>query len=128
MSNGTHCIRLLTALTALALAALAGGCISANVDSKGWQGVARDYKDTYSDSGDHRRAMTEKRAVKIARDRAEKEGIDDDDFDKYRIEVQKKDEFWLVTFDLKRSRRMGWPDHFTVRVDKEGNTLIYKGR
>ena len=89
----------------------------ARVDVPGWR--------SRSDS-DRPKEMTDKRAVKIAKDRAEDEGIDDDDLDQYRVVVDKADGFWWVSFRLGRTRRRRWPDRFTIRVDAQGNTLLYK--
>jgi hypothetical protein len=106
----------------LLLAALAGGCsASANVDTKGWQEVAREYKDAYAGTGGE-----EGRAVQNAREAAIDAGLKKDRLSEYNITAAAKDDLWWVSFRQKGSDQKTWPECFVVRVARDNSTRLYK--
>jgi hypothetical protein len=112
---------ILLAAAGLLAAGLVGGCFSANVDSSGWQSVAREYKDAYAPSSPQR-----DRAVQSAREKAIEEGLTSKELADYDIRTAYQEPFWWVDFRREDRKGKSWPDRFVIRVDEKGRTLLYK--
>ena len=121
MRNDRFALGILAGLGGLLLAAIAVGCFSASVDSRGWQDVAREYKETYSGSGSDR-----DRAVQAAREAAIEAGLTMDQLADYSIATESEDGYWWVSFHHRSSDGKTWPSRFVVRVDSNRKIRLYR--
>jgi hypothetical protein len=104
---------------AVLAAGLLGGCV--NVDSRGWQDVARGYKETYAPSSPEK-----DRAIQAAREAAIENGLTARELDDYEIDANRKGETWWVDFHHEKRKGKAWPDRFVVRVAEKGRTEVFR--
>lgn len=123
MRDGRLSFAVFSVLAALLPAGFMVGCFSANVDvdSKGWQKVASDYREAYAGSGSER-----DRAVQGAREAAIEAGLKKDQLSDYSISTRAEDKSWWVGFRLRNSEGKTWPARFLVRVGPDGRTVLYR--
>jgi hypothetical protein len=121
MKNGRLIVAALAGVIGAMVSGLPLGCVNANVDSSGWQQVAREYKDAYA-GGD----TDQDRAVQSAREAAIEAGLTKDQLSDYAVSVDSREKYRWVEFRKRGSKGETWPAHFVVRVDPAGKTIVYK--
>jgi hypothetical protein len=106
---------------AIFTAAFSAGCFNASVDTRGWQSVAREYKDAYAPSD-----RDKQRAIQAARETAIEAGLAEKDLDRYDMDAAYRGESWWVEFRHEDRGGKSWPDRFVVRVDRDGKTTLFQ--
>ncbi len=118
-------VRLLLAvapgLAGFVLAGAIGGCFKADVDTRGWQDVAREYKGAYAPSSSER-----DQAVASAREAALEAGLTRRQLDDCSVSTDAEGKVWWVTFRSRVAKGDTWPAKFVVRVESGGRTKLYK--
>ena len=108
-----------TCATLILAGGLWGGCV--NVDTSGWQGVAREYKDAYAPGNPEK-----DRAVQAAREKAIEEGLAAKELSDYKVRAAWQEPFWWVDFYREDRKGKFWPDRFVVRVDDKARAVLFR--